>query len=86
MFVVLNIFAFLNTLAFVLEDEYLAGIEMMLKSPNAVGTLIFTGLFLMLKTFLRLIWQLFISKSKECVKRYQIIEDRLTMEEYEDPK
>ena len=56
MFVVLNTFAFLNTLLFVLEDEYLAGIQMIINSPNAIGTLIFTGLFLMLKAYLRLIW------------------------------
>ena len=85
-FIVLNLFAFFVTLAFVLEDPYLAGIDMLLKSPNALGTIIFVGLALNVKSYLKLVWYFFVSSSKDTNQTYQNIEDKLFMEEYEDPR
>ena len=86
MFVVFNIFAFCVTLAFVLEDPHLAGVEMVVKSPNALGILIFIGLTLYTKMHLKLVWSFYVANDSETNQTYQNIEDRLYMEEYEDPK
>ena len=86
MFVVFNFFALLVTLAFVLEDPHLGGIEMVLKSPNSMGVILFIGLSLYIKMHLKLIWSFYVAKSSETYQTYQNIEDRLFMEEYEDPK
>ena len=55
MFVVLNTFAFFVTLAFVLEDPLLQGIEMLMKSPSAISIMAFVGLTLCLKMYLKLV-------------------------------
>ena len=86
MFVVFNFFALLVTLAFVLEDPHLGGIEMVLKSPNSISMILFIGLALYIKMYLKLIWSFYVSADCETYQTYQNIEDRLFMEEYEDPE
>ena len=86
MFVVFNSFAFFVTFAFVLEDPYLAGIEMVLKSPNAIGIMLFIAMTLWIKMHLKLVCQFYVSKDSDSNQSYQTIEDKLFMEEYEDPK
>ena len=59
---------------------------MLMKSPNAIGIMSFVGLTLCLKMFLKLVWQFYVAQNKEKNATYQTIEDRLFMEEYEDPR
>ena len=82
----LNIIMFLITLGFVMGDEHLAGIKAVLASPNLLLTIVFVAILLSLKMFLRLAYQI-LSQSKQWKDRmnYQMIEDRLFMEEFEDP-
>ena len=49
MFVLLNIFLFLITIAFVAEDEYHMGITLIVNSPNQLGILVFFLMFILWK-------------------------------------
>ena len=85
-FLFLNGFTFTISLLFIGEDEYLAGIEKIFNSPNSIGIMIFLFLTLMLKYNVRQFYSFWSPRQKQNVERYQIIEDRLYMEEYEDPE
>ena len=85
MFVLLNMLLFLVMVAFVAEDEHHMGITLIINSPNQLGTLVFFLLFLNWKLQICLFVTFFKESNMKNVKRYQIIEDRLFMEEYEDP-
>ena len=73
-------------LAFIGEDEYLAGLSMIINSPNSIALITFFFLSLMMKQYLRLFYSFWTPKAQKHVERYQTIEDRLFMEEYEDPE
>ena len=81
-----NFFFFLLSLAFVLEDEYLAGVQMLFSSVNTMGFLIFTALYLGLRIYVKLVIQVVLPYNLKNLERYIAIEDRLFMEEYEDPE
>jgi len=84
-FLFLNFFTSFISLAFIAEDEYLAGLNMIVQSPNSIGIMLFILLALLMKQHVRLFYSFWSPRNKELVERYQIIEDRLYMEEYEDP-
>ena len=48
--------------------------------------MVFLLLTLYLKQYVRMFYSLLSPKNKKHVERYQTIEDRLYMEEYEDPE
>ena len=85
MLVIFNIFSLLVTLTFVLEDPRLAGIEFVAHSPSYLAMMLFMWLLLCLKNYCKLVWQFLISSGKSTLMTYQMIEDRLLYEEYEDP-
>ena len=85
-FMFLNFITFFISLAFIAEDEYLAGLQMLVQSPNSIGIMVFFLLSLTMKQHLRLFYSFWSPKNKKHVERYQVIEDRLYMEEYEDPE
>ena len=85
MLVIFNIFSLLVTLTFVLEDPRLAGIEFIAHSPSYLAMMLFMWLLLCLKNYCKLVWQFLISSRKSTLMTYQMIEDRLLYEEYEDP-
>lgn len=64
----------------------MAGLDHISYSPNAIGTLVFILLYLNLKQYIRQFIAFLVPKNKKQVERYQIIEDRLYMEEFEDPE
>ena len=86
MFVVFNFTAFIISLVFVLEDPQLAGIQMLINAPNAIAIGLFTALTLYVKMQVQITWIFYVSTDVETNQTYQNIEDRLFMEEYEDPK
>ena len=59
---------------------------MITQSPNSLGIIAFFFLALYLKQQVRLIYSFWSQNQKLSVERYQVIEDRLYMEEYEDPE
>ena len=59
---------------------------MITQSPNSLGIITFFFLALYLKQQVRLIYSFWSQNQKLSVERYQVIEDRLYMEEYEDPE
>ena len=81
----LNFFTFFISLSFIAEDEYFAGMSIMLDSPNSIGIMLFFLFLGNLKQYMRLFYSFWSPRNKKLVERYQIIEDRLYMEEYEDP-
>ena len=64
----------------------MAGIKSIVGSPNSLGILVFFLLCLYLKQKIRQFYSFWGPKEKKQVERYQTIEDRLYMEEYEDPE
>ena len=85
-FFFLNLITFIFSLAFIAEDEYMAGLTILIKAPNQLGVMVFLLLTLYLKQYVRMFYSLLSPKNKKHVERYQTIEDRLYMEEYEDPE
>ena len=75
----------LFSFAFCAEDEHLAGFFSLYSSPNALCMIVFIFLTLVLKQKARLFFAFFYSKARKNLYRYIAIEDRLYMEEYEDP-
>lgn len=82
------VFAFLNILGiiFILDDEYLIGLKQFTGSPIALIYLLFVCLFCMLRNqvfdvFRKLSWL----TTRKRFDFYVDIEDRLFLEEYEDP-
>ena len=59
---------------------------MLIRSPNSIGIMAFFWLCLYLKQEIRLVYSFWAPHQKKYVERYQVIEDRLYMEEYEDPE
>ena len=80
-----NFLFFLFSLAFVLEDEYLAGVQMLFSSVNTMSFLGFAALYLSLRVYIKLVIQVVLPYNLKNLERYIAIEDRLFMEEYEDP-
>ena len=80
-----NFMIFFTSLAFALEDENMAGLNSLFNSPNSVGCMIFFVLVLYFKQQCRLIYCYTISKESKQLQRYQNIEEKLFMEEFEDP-
>ena len=85
-FLVMNFFIFLISFGFIFTDLQIPGFMMMINSPNCIGIMIFFLLSLYLKQQIRLVYTFWNHNQKEYVERYQTIEDRLFMEEYEDPE
>ena len=84
-FVFLNALTALFSLAFSAEDEHLAGFISLYSSPNALLVIGFITVTMFLKQRARLFYAFLNSKASKNVYRYIAIEDRLYMEEYEDP-
>lgn len=85
MFVMINIFLCLVSISFIAEDDHHMGLQLIINSPNQLGILLFFLMFIYWKQQLFLFFNFFKESKRENVKRLQIIEDRLYMEEYEDP-
>ena len=81
-----NFFIFAISLAFIFEDTQIPGLITIMQSPNSLGIMAFFSLALYLKQQVRLIYSFWSQNQKLNVERYQLIEDRLYMEEYEDPE
>jgi len=82
----LNSFTLILSLAFVFEDEHLAGLISLVESPFGLAIILFFILILSMKWHVRSFYIFWTPTSRLLVQRYQNIEDRLYMEEYEDPE
>ena len=69
-----------------LEDEHLAGVQTLFSSVSTMAFLAFSALVLGLRTYILLVIQVVLPYNKRNLERYIAIEDRLFMEEYEDPE
>lgn len=84
-FVFLNLIMSFVSVAFIAEDEHLAGISVLSDSPYQIALTIFFLLGLYLKQEVRQIYTFWSPQNAKHVERYQVIEDLLFMEEYENP-
>mmetsp|Transcript_47141 Transcript_47141/g.62414 ORF Transcript_47141/g.62414 Transcript_47141/m.62414 type:complete len:103 (-) Transcript_47141:2026-2334(-) len=78
------IFFFLSMIT-VLEDDQLVGVKALFRCPYSAAFIIFLFLFVALKHFILLVRAVVLPWNFKQASRYQEIEDRIFMEEYEDP-
>ena len=78
------IFFFLSMIT-VLEDDNLIGVKALFRCPYTAAFIIFLFLFVALKHFILLVRAVVLPWNFKQAERYQEIEDRIFMEEYEDP-
>ena len=78
------IFFFLSMIT-VLEDDQLVGVNALFGCPYSAAFIIFLFLFVALKHFMLLVRVVVLPWNFKQSQRYQEIEDRIFMEEYEDP-
>ena len=78
------IFFFLSMIT-VLEDDNLVGVKALFRCPYTAAFIIFLFLFVALKHFILLVRAVVLPWNFKQSMRYQEIEDRIFMEEYEDP-
>jgi predicted DNA-binding protein YlxM (UPF0122 family) len=81
-----NYFFFFLSLITILEDENLTGIYALSRCPHALAFIIFLFLCVTLKYVVLLVRAVVFPWNYKKMQRYQEIEDRIFMEEYEDPE
>ena len=77
---------FLFSLAFVLEDENLSGVQMLFNCKNALIFMFLVATYLCLRLFIKLVIEVVYPFNMRKLEKYIAIEDRLFMEEYENPE
>lgn len=80
-----NYFFFFLSMITVLEDDQLVGVKALFRCPYYAAFIIFLFLFVALKHFILLVRAVVLPWNFKQSQRYQEIEDRIYMEEYEDP-
>ena len=85
-FSISNYIFFFLSLITVLEDENLTGIYALSRCPHALSFIVFLFLCVTLKHYVLLIRAVVLPWNFRKMQRYQEIEDRIFMEEYEDPE
>ena len=79
------LFAFIALLT-VLEDTNLDGFSSAIRSPHVIACAIFIMLYAQLKQFVRLVYEIVLPWNRQREMRYKAIEDKIFMEEYENPE
>ena len=77
---------FLFSLAFVLEDENLSGVQMLFNCKNTLVFMVFVAIYLCLRLFVKLVLEVVFPYNMKKLEKFIEIEDRLFMEEYENPE
>lgn len=70
LFMFLNFFTFFISLAFITEDEYFAGMDILMRSPNSIGIMTFFLLLGNIKQYMRLFYSFWSPRNKKHVERY----------------
>lgn len=83
---VTNYLLCLISLITVLEDENLAGLDSALECKHVLFCVVFVFLIMLLKQFGKLLKEMTVSWNKAFFMRYKAIEDKIFMEEYENPE
>ena len=73
-------------LIMVLEDPNLAGLKSAVTCPHVISCAIFIFLYGQLKQFIRLVYEIVLPWNRAREMRYKAIEDKIFMEEYENPE
>lgn len=73
-------------LLMILEDDKLAGILNAIASPHVAGCILFIFMYSQLKSFVRLVYEIVLPWNRKLEMRYKSIEDKIFMEEYENPE
>ena len=73
-------------LIMVLEDPDLAGLHSAVRSPHVIACVVFIFLYGHLKQFIRLVYEIVLPWNRQPEMRYKAIEDKIFMEEYENPE
>ena len=76
----------LISLLTVLEDFSMDRIASAARSPHMISCVIFIFLYVHLKQFIRLVYDIVLPWNNQLSMRYKAIEDKLFMEEYENPE
>mmetsp|Transcript_34051 Transcript_34051/g.44942 ORF Transcript_34051/g.44942 Transcript_34051/m.44942 type:complete len:246 (-) Transcript_34051:3574-4311(-) len=82
----LNYLFAMMALIMVLEDPDLAGLKSAISSPHVIACVIFIFLYGQLKQFIRLVYEIVLPWNRQREMRYKAIEDKIFMEEYENPE
>ena len=69
-----------------LEDDNLAGIKNALYSPSILACIVLMFFYVQLKQFMRLVYEIVLPWNRSKEMRYKAIEDKIFMEEYENPE
>ena len=85
-FLASNYIFFIFSLITILEDEQLLGFKTLISAPHLMLSILFLFLLVSVKTFIRLVRDIVLPWNRRIEMRYQYIEDRIFMEEYEDPE
>ena len=70
----------------VFEDADLDGLHSAIRSPHVIACAIFIVLYAQLKQFVRLVYEIVLPWNRQREMRYKAIEDKIFMEEYENPE
>lgn len=70
----------------ILEDESLSGIKSALYSPSILACIVLMFFYVQLKQFMRLVYEIVLPWNRSKEMRYKSIEDKIFMEEYENPE
>lgn len=70
----------------VFEDTNLDGLHSAIRSPHVIACAIFIVLYAQLKQFVRLVYEIVLPWNRQREMRYKAIEDKIFMEEYENPE
>ena len=70
----------------VLEDKDLAGFSNAIRAPHVLACALFIFLYGQLKQFTRLVFEIVLPWNRKHEMRYKAIEDKIFMEEYENPE
>ena len=81
-----NVLFAMLALVTVLEDEDLAGLKSAVSSPHIWASVVFMMLYGALKQFCKIVIEVVFPWNKKKFLRYKAIEDKIFMEEYENPE
>lgn len=82
----INQFFALFSMIMLLEDPYLAGINSAIRSPHVLACIVLMFFYVQLKQFMRLVYEIVLPWNRSKEMRYKAIEDKIFMEEYENPE
>jgi hypothetical protein len=83
---ILNQIFSIVSMMMLLEDPSLSGINSAMRSPHILACIVLMFFYVQLKQFMRLVYEIVLPWNRSKEMRYKTIEDKIFMEEYENPE